>query len=296
MNHRLLIIFTLLVASFAAQAQSDVEVSQVKDNIHLIVSPQGGNVAVSVGEDGTFIIDDQLSERSAIIEKAIKSISDKGIQFILNTHYHFDHTGGNEFFGGKGSIIVAHDNVRKRLSTRQFITYFKREMPPMPKAGLPVVTFEDDITFHYNGDSIKIIYLPAAHTDGDAAAYFTNENVIVTGDTVFGGRYPFIDVEHGGSIKGTIGAADTFLKLANAQTIIVPGHGPLMNKSDLQAYRNTLATITKRVEGEIKAGKTLEQVIAAKPTKEFDDTMGKGLVAPDAFVSIIYEDLSRKSK
>lgn len=192
----------------------------------------------------------------------------------------------------KGAIIVAHDNVRKRLSTKQFITYFSKKMSPLSKAGLPVVTFSDDITLHYNGDSIKIIHVPAAHTDGDSAAYFVNENVIVTGDTVFNAMYPFIDAEHGGSIKGVIAAADTFLELANDETIIVPGHGQLMSKSDLRAYRQTLATISERVRSALKSGKTLEQAIALKPTQEFDKKMGKGIVGPDAFVSILYENLA----
>lgn len=293
MKHFPLIILALLVIPFSAYAQNDVKITRLKDNIHMLVSPGGGNVVASTGEDGTFIIDDQLTGRSEIIEAAIKSISDQDIKFILNTHYHFDHSGGNEFFGKKNAIIVAHDNVRKRLSTRQFITYFNKELPPLSKAGLPVVTFANDITFYYNGDSIKITHFPAAHTDGDAVAHFTNENIIVAGDLIFNGMYPFIDIEHGGSVEGIIAALDVLLKLADEETLIVPGHGPLMGKVDLQAYRQALATISERVKSAIKEGQTLEQVTIANPTQEFDESMGKGMIGPDTFVSILYEDLRR---
>ena len=179
------------------------------------------------------------------------------------------------------------------MCVNQFIRYFKRDLPALSKAGLPVVTFSSDITLHYNGDDIRIMHLPAAHTDGDAAAYFVNENVIVTGDTVFNGRYPFIDTEHGGSIKGMIAAIDAFLDLANDETMIVPGHGELMNRRDLEAYRQALATISSRVETAVKEGKNLEQLIAARPSQEYDGTMGKDMIKPDDFITILYEDLVR---
>ncbi len=293
MKHFPLIMLTLFFIPFSAHAQNDVKITPLKNNIHMLVSPQGGNIVTSTGEDGTFIIDDQLGGRSEIIEAAVKSINDQDIKFILNTHYHFDHSGGNEFFGAKNALIVAHDNVRKRLSTRQFITYFKREMLPLSKAGLPTLTFAHDMTFHYNGSSINIIHIPAAHTDGDAVAHFTDENIIVAGDLIFNGMYPFIDIEHGGSVMGIIAGLDVLLTLADDKTVIVPGHGPLMNKSGLQTYRQTLATIAEHIKSAIKDGKTREQTIAAKPTQEFDATLGKGFIGPDAFVSFLYDDLSR---
>lgn len=292
-----LLFFTLLVSSSVTLAKSgvepksDAEISQVRNNIHYIVSPHGGNVAVSVGDDGVFVIDDQLTTRSNMIDHAIKSVTDKEVQFVLNTHYHYDHTGGNEHFGKKGAMIVAHANVQKRLSTKQFITFFKKELPALSKAGLPVITFENDITFHYNGDVINVIHLSDAHTDGDSAAFFKNENVIVTGDTVFNSRYPFIDVEHGGSIKGMIKAVDTLLNLADAQTIIVPGHGVLMNKQDLLGYRKVLASVASKVEQLVKQKKTLKEVLAAKPSQAFDKVYGNDLISPDAFVTFAYKSL-----
>lgn len=286
------LLLTCLITPLTAHAQKDIEVTKIKNNIYMLVSPKGGNVAVSTGKDGTFIIDDQLAGRSQIIDDAVKTITDKDIQFILNTHYHFDHTGGNEFLGKQGALLVAHDNVRERLSTEQFITFFNRTMPPLSKEGLPVITFSNDMTFHYNDDDIKIIHLPSAHTDGDSIAHFVNENVIVTGDTVFHHMYPFIDAEHGGSIQGLLSGIDILLSLANKDTLIIPGHGTVMTKIDLQDYRDTLASIANKITDAIKNGKTLEQAIAMKPTQEFDAKMNKGkVVKPDAFVSLVYNML-----
>lgn len=292
---RFIFISFLMVVIFIgpAFAHSETTVEKVHDNIHLIVSPKGGNVVVSAGEDGVFLIDDQLKLRDSIIKETIKTISDKDIKFILNTHYHFDHTGGNELFGEEGAVLVAHDNVRKRLSTKQVITYFKREMEPLSKAGLPVVTFDDDVTFHFNGDAVHMIHVKNAHTDGDAIAHFKEANVIAAGDTVFNGFYPFIDVEHGGSIRGVVKAADTILSLSNSQTRIVPGHGPVMSVGELKKYRDMLEAIANNVEAGIKAGKNKEQVVADKPTQEFDAQVSKGIVSPDAFAEIIFDDLSR---
>ncbi|PHS69578.1 MAG: MBL fold metallo-hydrolase [Methylophaga sp.] len=285
-----LLYFSLSLFVYASAA--DIKTIHVKDNLYVLISPHGGNVTVSVGEDGTFLIDDQLADRSEIIQAAAKEINKQDIKFILNTHYHFDHSGNNEFFGEKNAIIVAHDNVRQRLSTRQFITYFKREMLPMAKVGLPTVTFADNMTLHYNNDDIRFIHTPAAHTDGDVVAHFTQSNVIVGGDLLFNGFYPFIDTEHGGSIKGLIAGVDVMLNIAQADTIIIPGHGGIMNKIELQAYRYMLATITAKIEALINAGKTLEQVISEQPTAEFDEKLGGGLISPDTFVSVIYNNLT----
>lgn len=280
---------SLLFSSAIAFSAPDAEIIQVKNNIYYIVSPQGGNVAVSTGKDGVFVIDDQLTVRNQVIDDAIKRVSEQGIQFILNTHYHYDHTGGNEHFGKKGAVIVAHENVRKRLSTKQFITFFEKELPALSKVGLPTITFESDISFHYNDDTIKVIYLSDAHTDGDSAAYFENENVIVTGDTVFNGRYPFIDVEHGGSIQGLIKAVEKLLALADTETIIVPGHGVLMNKQDLLAYQKVLTSVASIVHPMVKQGKSLMEVLAVKPSKAFDQVYGNDIISADAFVTFVYE-------
>lgn len=290
-----LTLISIFIIPSLAWAGSDIEIVPIKDHLHMLISPKGGNVIVSTGDSGTFIIDDQLETRSAAIKKAVASIDPLPVKFVLNTHYHFDHTGGNEAFSKDGALIVAHDNVRKRLSTKQFITYFQREMLPLSGSALPVVTFSSNLTLHYNDDDIRIIHVPNAHTDGDSVAYFSGQNVMVTGDTVFNGRYPFFDAEHGGSIKGLITGLNQLLALADDKTIIAPGHGNLMNKADLQSYKDILEIIMLRVEKSVAAGKSLEEVITERPSKEYDATMGQGLVEPDAFVTLIYKDIKGES-
>lgn len=280
----------------AAAEEKGVEVIQARDNIYVLISPQGGNVTVSTGEDGTFLVDDQLLGRSAIIQNAAREISDQKIKFILNTHFHFDHTGGNEFFGEKGAILVAHDNVRKRLSTHEFIEFFKKDMPPLSRTGLPVVTVSENMNLYLNKDDIRLSHTPAAHTDGDLIAYFSQTDVIAAGDLIFNGFYPFIDVDHGGSIKGLIAGLDLLLNIAGPQTIIIPGHGPLMNKEELQTYKDTLVIISDKIENAIKEDKTLEQVIHEKPTLEFDEEWGDGKVPPEAFVTIVYKSLAQQNQ
>lgn len=293
MKFPLIIFFALLLSPLQVFAQDETKTEKVAEGIYLIISPKGGNVVLSAGEDGNFLMDDQLEPRSEILKETIGNINDEEIKFILNTHYHFDHTGGNEFFGEDGTIIVAHDNVRKRLNSKQFISYFKREMKPLSKAGLPVVTFDNDVTFHFNNQTIEMTHMPNAHTDGDVIAYFKQANVLVAGDTIFNGFYPFIDIEHGGSIRGVIKAADAMLDIANDETKIIPGHGPVLTRDELKDYKAALKSMMDSVAAAIKAGKSKEEVIAAKPAASFDSQFKKGPVDADTFISIMYDDLSR---
>ncbi len=247
----------------------------------------GGNLGVSIGDDAVFVIDDQYAPMTPKITAAIKALTDKPVQFVLNTHWHGDHTGGNENFGKAGSLIVAHENVRKRLSTDQFIQLFKMTVPASPKAALPVVTFTSDLTFHLNGDEIFVFHVPKAHTDGDAIVIFRNSNVIHMGDLFFNGWYPFIDTSSGGTPDGVIAAVDRALALADDKTRIIPGHGPVCGKADLKAYRDMLATVNGRVKAMMKEGKKLEDILAAKPSAEFDEHWGKAFISPGRFVEML---------
>jgi cyclase len=254
----------------------------------------GGNIGISAGPDGVFMIDDEYAPLTTKIVAAIGAISPAPIRFLINTHWHGDHTGGNENHGKAGVLIVAHENVRHRLSVDQFIAAFNRQEKAQPPVALPVVTFTDTVTFYLNGDSIVVFHVAPAHTDGDAIIYFRHANVIHAGDTYFNGRYPLVDLSSGGSINGMIEAADRMLATANADTKIIPGHGALSNRAELQVYRNMLATVRDRIRTSIAAGKTLEQVQASKPTAEFDAVWGRGTFTGERWVSILYEDLSRK--
>jgi cyclase len=290
----------MLLLAAAAHAQQDfskveVKSQQVAGNIYMLTGA-GGNIGALVGDDGILIIDDQYAPLSPKIHEALAKLSSKPVKFLVNTHYHGDHTGGNEIFGGEGAIIVAQDNVRKRLSEKQVIELFKMENPPMPKAGLPVVTFTEDIGLHINGEDLHVFHVPNAHTDGDSLIYFSKSNVLHTGDTLFNGFYPFIDVGGGGSINGMIAADDKVLGMINDDTKIIPGHGPLATPKDLKAFRDMLATLRDNVAKLIKEGKSADEVVAAQPSKDLDPVWGKGFLKPEQFVRIVYSDLSRTVK
>jgi glyoxylase-like metal-dependent hydrolase (beta-lactamase superfamily II) len=221
----LLSLFSGVVCVQAGDAEDEFSAVEIK-TIKL-----GGNIGVSSGEDGVFMIDDQFAPLTVRIKAAIEKISDKPIRFIINTHWHYDHTGGNENHGNEDVVIVAHDNVRERLSKDGFIEAFNKKIPASPKAALPVITFNDRVTFHLNQQEIQVIHRSNAHTDGDSIVIFKSANVIHTGDTFFNTMYPFIDGSSGGSVKGVIDATDYVLSLANETTKIIPGHGPLADLS-----------------------------------------------------------------
>ena len=275
-----------------AQAQQNFDKVEIKTEklspTTFVLFGAGGNVGVSVGEDALFIIDDQYAPLSPKILAALKQLSDKPIKFVLNTHWHGDHTGGNENMGKGGALIVAHDNVRNRMSTEQFIALFKSKVPPSPKVALPVVTFSTDVTFHINGDEVYGFHVPKAHTDGDTVVHFKKSNVIHMGDVFFNGWYPFIDVSSGGSPEGVIAASDRVLAMSDDNTKIIPGHGPVAGKGDLKAYRDMLASVSGRVKALMKEGKKLDEIKAAKPSAEFDEKWGKAFIKADAFIEMLF--------
>jgi glyoxylase-like metal-dependent hydrolase (beta-lactamase superfamily II) len=294
---RILAAYTTALLAAAASAQQDfskVEIQTEKlANTVYMMTGSGGNLGVSVGEDAVFVIDDQFAPLTPKIQAAIAKLSSKPVKFVLNTHWHFDHTGGNENLGKAGVIIVAHENVRKRLSIEGFIAFFGMRTKPEPQIALPVVTFTRDISFHLNGDELVVTHAPRAHTDGDSIVRFGKSNVVHMGDTFFNKLYPFIDTSSGGTVAGVLAAADGVLRTAGDDTKIIPGHGPLASKADLKAYREMLAAVSGNIRGQLKAGKTLEQVIASKPTAMYDAVWGKGFLAPEKFVEMLYGNLKK---
>lgn len=285
----------MLLMSTAAFAQQDFSKVQIKAErlsaTTYMMTGEGGNLGLSIGDDAVFMIDDQFAPLTPKIKAAIAKLTKKPVKFVLNTHWHFDHTGGNENMGKAGALIVAHENVRKRMSVEGFIKFFGVKTKAEPKAALPVITFTRDISFHLNGDEVYVYHVANAHTDGDAVVHFRNSNVIHMGDTFFNKLYPFIDTSSGGKVDGMLKAADQALELANDSTMIIPGHGPLGNKADLKAYREMLASVSEKIKALIKEGKTLEQIFAAKPTAEFDAVWGNGFLKPQKWVEMLYENL-----
>ncbi len=230
-----------------------------------------------------FVIDFQFAPLAPKIKAAIARLTPRPVQYVLNTHRHFDHTGGNEAFGGDGALIVAHDNVRRRMSSDQLISFAGNAsaQKASPKVALPVVTVAGEITFHINADEVHAFHVPRAHTDGDLIVHLRKSNVVHMGDVFFNGMYPFIDGSSGGS---AIAAYDRVLTLVDDKTKIIPGHGPLAGKADLQATRAMVATVTQRVKDLRREGKTDAEIRAAQVSAEFDARFGGGFIKPEVFV------------
>jgi len=273
-------------------SQVEIKATRLTDGVYMLEGA-GGNMGLSVGEDAIFLIDDQFAPLTDKIVEAVEAIDDRPIEFVFNTHYHGDHTGGNENLGKAGALIVAHDNVRRRMSVEQFRKAFNRRIPAAPEGALPVVTFSEDVTFHLNGDEIHAFHVSSAHTDGDAIVHFTKANVVHMGDVMFSGFYPFIDVDAGGSLDGIVVACDRGLEIVDGATRIIPGHGPMSDREDLEAYRDMLVGVRDAVGPLVDSGKSLEQVRGADPLAPWNEKWGKGFMEPDRFLDIVYRDLSR---
>jgi glyoxylase-like metal-dependent hydrolase (beta-lactamase superfamily II) len=291
----------LLLAS-SAQAQNPPDMSQVTVKVIPVAAGvymlegMGGNIGLSVGKDDAFIIDDQYAPLSEKIKAAVATVTPKPVRFVVNTHWHFDHVGGNEAMAGSGAIIFAHENTRRRMSTEQFIQAFNMKVPASPTAALPVITFSDTITFYTNDDTVRTFHVANAHTDGDAIIFFRKANVVHMGDTFFNGRYPLIDLSSGGSLLGMIAAANQGLAMTNAETRFIPGHGPLATRADLVRYRDMLVTVRDRVGKMITQRRTLKQILDAKPLTDLDAQWGNGNIKADQFLTIIYESLTQPAK
>lgn len=292
------LLFGLLLLPAGSRAQPDdearVETLPVAANIYMLTG-SGGNLGVSVGADGVFVIDDQYAPLSAKLLDAIRALSGQPVRFVLNTHWHLDHTGGNENFAATGAVVLAHENVRTRLERGQFIRFLERRIDPAPAAALPVVTFREAMNLYLNGEQIEVFHAPAAHTDGDSLVYFRTADVLHMGDTYFAGMYPFIDRDSGGSLEGVIGAIDAALERIGDGTRIIPGHGALSHTAELRAYRDMLQTVGDRVRGQLAAGATREEVIASQPSADFDARYGGGFIEPARWIGLLCDLLGADS-
>ena len=286
----------LAVAQAPDLTKVEFRTEKLADNLFALFGG-GGNIAVLTGPDGALVVDSDLVELSPKLRAALTMVSEKPARFLINTHFHFDHAGGNPTLGRGGTVIVAHDNVRKHLMTRQVIDVgVEIVTEPTSPEGLPVVTFADGVKFHVNGEEVAVNHVEKAHTDSDAFVLFTRANVLHTGDLFMSIGYPFVDGGNGGTLDGLIAAHARALALCNDQTRIIPGHGPLVARADLQAYHDMLVMVRKRISDLVRKGRTLEQVEAAAPTKEYDERWGKGFVKPELFIQRIFIEQNRARK
>jgi cyclase len=266
-------------------AKTEIQTVKISDNLYVLMGgPAQGNILVSTGSDGLFLVDTMYGQMHQKIMDALAKISPQPIRYIVNTHLHGGHTGGNEAMAKLGAVIISQDNMRKR-------------MPAQPAAALPAVTYETSMTLHFNGEEIYIYHPEPAHTDGDSIIYFRHANVMHVGDVPASLRYPNIGVTDGGSVDGMIAAGQQVMKIANAQTKIIPGHlGPVVGFSEIQQQLVMFAAVRDRVTAAIREGKTVEQVVASKPTADFDQGRLGGAITPDRFVTLVYTDLAKKAK
>jgi len=290
------VVLILAFSAGLAHAQEEdfesVEIGtiEVAQGLYMLTG-SGGNIGVSAGEDGVFLIDDQYAPLTEKIKQAVAEISPEPIRFLLNTHWHGDHTGGNENLGEAGVVIVAHENVRARMSTEQLLEFFGSRVPPSPHVALPVVTFSEAVTFYFNGEQIHVAHFPPAHTDGDSVIHFRQANVIHTGDLFTYQQYPFIDVAAGGSIEGMIAGAKRLLSIVNEDTQLIPGHGPLGNRSRLQEFHDLLVTIRDRIVAGVELGQSVDEIVQTEPAREFDSKWGQKFLSSEQFVRLVHASL-----
>jgi cyclase len=287
-------VFTFGAMQLTAQqndfSKVEIKVQKVSGSVYMLAGA-GGNIGASVGEDGIVVVDDEFLPLADKIEAALKGIADKPVKFVLNTHWHGDHTGGNPHFGEKAPII-AQENVRKRLSEGAKTRF--GETKPAPKVALPVITFEEDVTVHLNGEDIRAIHFPNGHTDGDSVIFFPKANVVHMGDDFFnGGIFPFIDLDSGGSVQGMIAGDEKVLAEVPDDVKIIPGHGPLATKDDLRKFIAMLKETSAAVQAAIKKGQTLDQMKKEKVLAKWD-SWGKGFINTDVFTEVLYDSLKSK--
>lgn len=286
------LLLTLAPALLLAQDFDTVTVkaTPLRGGVYMLTGV-GGNIGLSVGTDAAFLVDDQFAPLTPRILAAIRSVTPLPVRFVVNTHWHFDHTGGNENMGKAGALLVAHDNVRKRMSTDQFIELLKRAEKPAAPGALPVVTFTDSVTFHLNGDDLVAFHVAPAHTDGDVIVHFTKADVVHMGDVYITRGYPFADWSSGGNVSGMISAAERVMAICTPQTIIIPGHGALSDCAQLKAWRDMLVTIRERVRAQMAQNRTLDQMKAARLSAEYDERWGKATIKPDHLIEFFYRSL-----
>ncbi|MCP5104401.1 MAG: MBL fold metallo-hydrolase [bacterium] len=281
------------VSVFAQAGKIEVKTTKLGDNIYMMAGI-GGNIGMYVGKDGLLLVDTGMPRFLDKLRTAVAAVSDKPVKTVINTHWHFDHVGNNQAFAKSGSEITAHQNVGKRMAKKGHLDVINVDVPPSPKEALPTITFTESMDIRFEDEVIDVLHVPNAHTDGDGVVHFRKANVVHTGDIVFNRGYPFIDTANGGSIDGMIAAVERIVKLCDNKTKIIPGHGPLSHKAELEGYGRMLRQFRDAVAKEMAAGKDLAAILAAKPTAELDKKWGKTRFPPDKFTEAVFLSLQRK--
>ncbi len=290
--------FILLISSsnfpITFATHLELNTTRLTENMY-VIHGSGGDVILSIGNDGIILVDDQYAPVTEKMMSLIANITNKPIKFVINTHWHPDHVGGNERLGEAGAVIVSHENVRKRLNQDQFFEMINQTIPALSKKGLPIITFSDNMTFYQNNDEIRISYLDNGHTDGDSAVYFTQNNVIHVGDDFSDEAYPFMDLSTGGSIDGLISSLKSIISIINNDTKVVAGHSGISNQTKVKDYANMLIDVRSLISSMIKEGKSLDEIIQSKPTAQYDTTYRDySFIKPKDFVTNIYESLKSR--
>jgi len=271
--------------------QIEVKVARLGEHLHLVTGA-GGNMAAYTGEGGVLLVDSDYTAMSEKIRTALAEITERPVRFIVNTHWHFDHAGGNENFAAWGAQIVAHENVRKLMAEAQFLEVIDREVPASPAAALPTITFNDSLTFHFADETITIFHVPHAHTDGDGLVHFRRANVIHVGDNFFNLGYPYIDVGNGGNIDGMITALEIVMQLADDGTRIIPGHGQLAGKAEMETYHALLSDFREAIALAVAEGRDLDAILADSPTATLDEKWGEAMFPPAMFTEMVYRSFT----
>ena len=278
----------VIINARKAAASAKITTQKLRGGVYVLIG-SGGNIAVLPGAQGKVLVDSGMSTSQPQIVEALNGISADPISHLINTHWHYDHTDGNEWMHTAGATIIAQENCKARLSSPQQMKAFNATFPPAPKGAIPTKTFAEKDRTKLNGVTLSMAHYEPAHTDTDISIYLVEADVLHTGDTWFNGFYPFIDYSTGGSINGMIKAADRNLAIARADTIIIPGHGPIGDRKQLQEFRDVLVYARDSVAALKKQGKTLPEVVAAKPTEKYDATYGGGFMKPEAFLGLVYQ-------
>jgi glyoxylase-like metal-dependent hydrolase (beta-lactamase superfamily II) len=293
------LIFSVLLALAGFTFSQDQDIAKIpiatgklSDSVYMLTGA-GGNIGVSAGVDGILIIDSQFPQVHDKIAAALAAISSGPVRYLFNTNWHYDHVSGNELFAKKGAVIVSHETARERMDKEQIHKDLDITIPPYPASALPVLTIADSLTLYFNNEVLQVLHIPNAHSDADLLFRFQKANVIHSGDLLFSTMYPYIDVPHGGSINGMIAAADEILRMCDADTRLIPGHGPAMKRDDVTAFRDMLVLVRDRVAVLIKEGKSDKEILAAKPTADLDALWQKGIPA-ELLVQLVYDSLKEQ--